>query len=192
MLRARCFVLGARALLCGRKLRCPWLICVDGSAYLCRAAHGFLRFLAGTAPALPGAWLDGKSVEEIDAYLLAVDLRDDIGRLTDSGAAAKNFKFRDQIRDSAASVTKNLSEGFDRYYHGEFAYFAGVAKGSLGETIDVLKEGQAKQYFSSEDFNRLLALAEKARKATSGLIRYLRSSEAPDENRQGKGRRRRH
>jgi four helix bundle protein len=122
-----------------------------------------------------------KSVEEIAAYVIAVELRDDIGRLTQAGPAAKDFKFRDQIRDSAASATKNLSEGFDRYYHGEFAYLAGVAKGSLGETIDALKEGKAKNYFSLQDFDRLFALAEKARKATAGLIRYLQSSEAPGE-----------
>ena len=122
-----------------------------------------------------------KSVEEIDAYCLAVELRDDIGRLTASGRASKDFEFRDQIRESAASATKNLSEGFDRYFHGEFGYFAGVAKGSLGETIDALKEGRAKGYWSISEFDRLMALAERARKATGGLLRHLLTSQAPGE-----------
>ena len=87
-----------------------------------------------------------KSVDEIDAYRLAVEPRDEIGRLTDSGRAAKDFKFRDQMRDAAASTTRNLAERFDRYFHGEFGYFAGVAKGSVGETIDALREGRAKGY----------------------------------------------
>ncbi|HVH55289.1 MAG TPA: four helix bundle protein [Vicinamibacterales bacterium] len=124
-----------------------------------------------------------KSVEEIEAYRVAVDLRDWIGRLTQSGPAGRDFTFRDQIRSSAASTTKNLAEGFERFYHGEFAQFASIAKGSLGETIDALKEGKAKAYFSPKDADALLTLAEKARKATSGLIRYLRSSKAPGENR---------
>ena len=124
-----------------------------------------------------------KSVKEIEAYRVAVDLRDWIGRLTQSGPAGRDFAFRDQIRSSAASTTKNLAEGFERFYHGEFAQFASIAKGSLGETIDALKEGKAKAYFSPQDAEALLALAERARKATSGLIRYLRSSQAPGENR---------
>ena len=122
-----------------------------------------------------------KSVEEIDACRLAVELRDDIGRLTESGRASKDYSFRDQIRDSAASITKNIAEGFDRYYHGEFGHLVGVAKGSLGETIDALKEAKAKKYVSEEEFERLHALAERARKATAGLLRYLQSSEAPGE-----------
>ena len=122
-----------------------------------------------------------KSVEEIDAYRLAVELRDDIGRLTETGRASKEFDFKDQIRESSASVTKNIAEGFERYYHGEFAHFVSIAKGSLGETIDALKEGEAKRYWAGEDFDRLHALAVKTRKATAGLLRYLQASGAPGE-----------
>jgi four helix bundle protein len=122
-----------------------------------------------------------KSVEEIDAYTLGVELRDEITRLTERGRAARDFGYRDQIRDSSSSVTKNLAEGFDRYDHGQFAYHANVAKGSLGETIDALKDGKAKRYITDEEFGRLFALAERARKATGGLIRYLHSSQAPGE-----------
>ena len=128
-----------------------------------------------------------RSVEEIDAYVLAVQLRDAITLFTESGRAARDFGYRDQIRDSSSSVTKNLAEGFDRYDHGEFAYHANVAKGSLGETIDALKDGKAKRYIADDEFDRLCALAERARKATGGLIRYLKSSQAPGE----KARRRR-
>jgi hypothetical protein len=71
-----------------------------------------------------------KSVEEIVAYQLSVELRDEITRLTMDGPVTSDFKFRNQIRDSAASATRNLSEGFDRYRHPEFAHLASVAKSS--------------------------------------------------------------
>ena len=132
-----------------------------------------------------------KSVEEIDAYRLAVELRDDIGRFTDSGPVTRDFKFRDQIRDASSSTTRNLSEGFDRYFHGEFAYFAGIAKGSLGETIDLLKDAKEKKYLFPEEFDRLLRLAVRAKKATGGLLSYLRSSEAPGESARRRKRKRR-
>ena len=129
-----------------------------------------------------------KSVEEIDAYRMAVELRDHIIRFTETGRAARDLDFRDQIRRSSSSTTKNLAEGFERFYHGAFGYLAGVAKGSIGETIDALKEALAKGYLSESEFEHLHALAQKARKATSGLVRHwcrpkLRPNRARDPRR---------
>jgi four helix bundle protein len=132
-----------------------------------------------------------KSVEEIEAYQLAAKLRDAVRKFTRSEPAARDFTYRDQITDSSASVTRNLAEGFDRYYHSEFAQFASIAKGSVGETIDALKEGRACGYLSAAEFESLLALAERARKALSGLIRHLKSTNAPGEEDRPRRRRRR-
>jgi four helix bundle protein len=75
-----------------------------------------------------------KRVEEIDAFELAVQLRDEVLRLTRSGPVLQDWDFRTQIRDSARSATRNLSEGFYRYHHREFAHFTNIAKSSLAET----------------------------------------------------------
>jgi len=116
-----------------------------------------------------------KSVEEIEAYRVAVDLRDWIGRLTQSGPAGRDFTFRDQIRSSAASTTKNLAEGFERFYHGEFAQFASIAKGSLGETIDALKEGKAKAYFSPKDVIGARRKSAKGNERPDPVLAFLQS-----------------
>ena len=118
-------------------------------------------------------------VEEIEAYCLAVQLRDAIIGLTTSGPVARDFKFRDQIRDSSASAVRNISEGFDRFVHPQFAYLAGVARASLGETRANLEDGHARGYFSAADTKRLCELAIQARKTTAGLIRYLKSTPTP-------------
>jgi four helix bundle protein len=49
------------------------------------------------------------------------------------GPAAKDFKFRDQIRDSPSSVTSNIAEGFGRYRPAEFGRFLNIARGPLTE-----------------------------------------------------------
>ena len=118
-------------------------------------------------------------VEEIEAYCLAVELRDAINGLTNDGRVARDYKFRDQIRDSSASACRNLSEGFDRFHHPQFAQLATVARGSLGETKTNLEDGRTRGYFSKEDTERLCKVAERARKATAGLIRYLRATPTP-------------
>ena len=118
-------------------------------------------------------------MEEIVAYQLAVELRDAITRLTMNGPVTSDFKFRNQIRDSAASATRNLSEGFDRYRHPEFAHLASVAKASLAETMTSIEDGLQRKYFTKADTVRLLRLAERAKKTTAGLIRHLRTTPTP-------------
>src|SRR5690349_23074876 len=133
---------------------------------------------------MPRARLDvmagWKSVEECVAYQLSVELRDEITRLTMEGPVTSDFKFRNQIRDSAASAVRNLSEGFDRYRHPEFAHLASIAKASLAETMSSLEDGHVRRYFSKRDAARLLKIAERAKKTTAGLIRHLRTTPTPE------------
>jgi len=119
------------------------------------------------------------TVEEIIAYQLSVELRDQIVVLVESGRLAADFKFRDQMRDAARSAPRNLSEGFYRYNHGEFAYHASVAKASLGELKTHLEDARTGKYITDDVFTRLFALAKETMATTSGLLKYLRSSKAP-------------
>ena len=119
-------------------------------------------------------------VEEIVAYQLGVELRDRILRLVDSGTIPHNYRFREQISDSARSVPANISEGFDRYKHGQFGYHAGVAKGSLGELKTHLEEARKRGFLTEDCLKELIALLVRTRKTTSGLIRHLKTTEAPE------------
>jgi four helix bundle protein len=119
------------------------------------------------------------TVEEIIAYQLSVKLRDHIVALVDSGDMGRDFAFCDQIKDAARSAPRNISEGFYRYKHGEFAYHTNVAKASLGEVKTHLVDAKTSHYITEQQFTTLYPLAKEAMATTSGLLRYLRSSEAP-------------
>jgi len=119
------------------------------------------------------------SVEEIVAYRLAVKLRDKVLRLIDSGAIPFNFRRREQLGDSARSVAANISEGFARYKHGQFGYHVGVAKGSLGELLTHLEEARRRHFITEPCFTELLGILIETRKTTSGLLRHLQTTEAP-------------
>lgn len=116
------------------------------------------------------------------AYNLAVQLRDEIIALTSDGVVGRDCRFRDQIRDAAASAVSNLAEGFARFNHGEFAFFANVAKASLAEARAELEDGLRRGYFVQTDFDRLDALAIQAARVASGLIRQLKSTKTPKVN----------
>lgn len=50
--------------------------------------------------------------EDLDAWPVADESRLEVYALTATGPASTDFKFCSQIRDAAASATRNISEGF--------------------------------------------------------------------------------
>ena len=114
-----------------------------------------------------------RQIEDLIVWQMAVKLRDEILGLTESGRIAKDWSLCDQIRDSARSAPRNLAEGFDRFQPREFAHFARIARGSLGETKNHLLDGATRGYLSKPDADRLIALATRCRKSTTRLMRYL-------------------
>ena len=72
--------------------------------------------------------------EELDAWKLASELCDVVYAMTENGEAARDRKFQEQIRDSAASAPRNISEGFGRFNPRENANYVRWAKASLQET----------------------------------------------------------
>src|ERR1051326_3855974 len=96
-----------------------------------------------------------KTVEEIIAYQLAVKLRDQVLALVDSGCIPSDWKYRDQLTDSARSVAANISEGFHLYKHGRFSYHVDVALGSLGELKTHLQEANTRGFITDRKSTRL-------------------------------------
>jgi len=127
--------------------------------------------------------------EDLIVWRLAHELQRGVFALTATGAASRDFKFRDQVRDSSASVTRNIAEGFGRFADGEFAWFLRVARGSLMETHNSLRDGQDRGYFTSSGCIRLQRLALRAVTAASGLICYLDPPEGKERRARGGKRR---
>jgi hypothetical protein len=61
-----------------------------------------------------------KRVEDLVIWQLVEELKTMVYQLTETGPAAKDWEFRDQLRDAMGSVTRNMSEGFGRFRHQEF------------------------------------------------------------------------
>jgi four helix bundle protein len=112
--------------------------------------------------------------EDLVVWQLAVMLRRLVYRLTGAGPSSKDFKFRDQIRDSACSAPRNIAEGFKRFDPPEFAQFMKVAAASLAETQNHLLHGREEQYFSEADFTDAWRISCRALRAANRLHSYLR------------------
>jgi len=116
-----------------------------------------------------------KRFEDLEAWQLADELKREVYALTDTGPASQDFKFRDQIRDSAASMTKNIAEGFGRFRPADFARFMEFSAASTMETKDSLKDGVDRGYFTPERVAHARTLAERSLRVSTRLIVYLKS-----------------
>ena len=115
-----------------------------------------------------------KRFEDLVVWKLAVSLRRLVFRMTTTGRVTTDFKFRDQIRNSARSAPSNIAEGFKRFDPPEFAHLLKIALASLAETQDHLLHGRDEKYFPEDQFTEAWRLSCRALKAGHRLHEYLR------------------
>jgi len=107
-----------------------------------------------------------------DAYKKAVY------RLCLESPLSRDWKRRDQLEESVAGPPGHLSEGFGRFSPPDFARFTVIARSSLMESQNHLRDAVDKNYITEETRLQLDALAEIALQEVTGLMEYLQSPEA--------------
>ena len=120
-----------------------------------------------------------KTFEEIGAWQRARELKLLVLDFVARPPVARDFKYRDQIRDAARSAQSNIAEGFARFKHKEFTQFARVAKGSEAEVLNHFIDAVDSGYMTKGEFPQYEHAVKKALKAVNGLIRHLESTPDP-------------
>ncbi len=123
--------------------------------------------------------MGARHFSELIAWQLADDLRHFIFECTASGPVSSDWKFRDQLRDAADGIPRNIAEGFGRYRHGDFARFLTIARSSLDETEDALMAGHRRHYFDDQTLAAGKRKLKRTNGAIVGLLRYLRATREP-------------
>src|SRR5215831_7139121 len=124
-----------------------------------------------------------KRYQDLICWQLANELEKLVFALTETGPASRDFEFRDQIRDSSSSGTRNMAEGFARFFPADHAHFLRIAKASLTETHNSAKAGFEKGYFSADATDKMQRLCGRSAKAATRLILYLESQIPPSHRR---------
>ena len=115
--------------------------------------------------------------EDIDAWKKARELTKTIYEITAQGKIATDFSLRDQIRRASVSIMANIAEGFEREGNKEFRQFLAQAKGSVGEVKSLLFVALDGGMASSEQFQRIMGLADETSRLLAGFLRYLKATD---------------
>jgi four helix bundle protein len=117
--------------------------------------------------------------EDLHAWRLAHELHLEVVAFTSKPPASRDRDFCQQILDSSGSAPANISEGFGRFTHRDFARFVRIAVSSLEETLNHLIKAHSSKYLTDAEFERLRRLNLRALKASRRLHAYLRNSPDP-------------
>jgi four helix bundle protein len=111
-----------------------------------------------------------RNFRDLVAWQLSYELKCEVVAFTATGPASRDFKYRDQIRDSSASAHSNIAEGFGRFRPRDFARFLEYARASIIETQNHLLDGRDRGYLDVKLYSRLSNLSRSALTTTTHLL----------------------
>jgi four helix bundle protein len=115
--------------------------------------------------------------EDLEIWKLARELYKFVFEITSREPFCKDYKFRDQMRDSSGSVSDNIAEGFGRGGNKEFIQFLSVSMGSCSETRNQSYRAFDSKYITQEELDKLLEQTDLLLRKTANLIKSLKASD---------------
>ncbi len=92
--------------------------------------------------------------ENLIIWQKAMDLGENIDKLSDKFPKKEIYNLSSQIRRAADSIALNVSEGSIGQSNPEFKKFMGYAIRSLAEVVTCLHKAIRRQYISEQEFNK--------------------------------------
>jgi four helix bundle protein len=114
--------------------------------------------------------------EDLEVWQMARAFAAAIYKLTLQEKFSKEYKLKDQIKDSSGSVMDNIAEGFGRESRLEFINFLSIAKGSINETKSQLYRCLDYNLITKEVFDIHFKDAEIIAAKIAAFMIYLNKS----------------
>ncbi|MFA4834349.1 MAG: four helix bundle protein [Patescibacteria group bacterium] len=117
------------------------------------------------------------SFEDIKAWQLARDFRENIYKITRIFPKEELYCLTAQMRRAVISITSNIAEGYGRYNFQENIQFCRMARGSLIEVLDQLYVALDENYINREEFNNLYNKGKNIERAINGYLGFLKGQQ---------------
>jgi four helix bundle protein len=115
-----------------------------------------------------------ESFLDLDATKSALDLVEEIYLLCKKLPKEEMYGLSSQIKRASSSVVANIAEGFGRYTYADKANRYTIARGECTEVVAHLHIAVRVGFFSIEEIQTGLYLADQTGKLLSGLISFCR------------------
>lgn len=107
--------------------------------------------------------------EKLDVWKKAIELADEVYRVTRDFPDYERFGLANQMRRAAVSVSSNLAEGSSRGAGRDFARFVEIAYGSTMELVSQIHVAQRQEFIPADNARQLYRQAEEIARMLSGL-----------------------
>ena len=114
------------------------------------------------------------SFEKLAVYQESMDLVEKIYQITKNFPFPEQFGVISQIRRAALSISLNIAEDKGRYHTKIFTQFLYQARGSLYETIALIKLSHRLKYLDKQSEQTLLVLSDSISTKLSNLINSMK------------------
>jgi four helix bundle protein len=124
--------------------------------------------------------MGAKTFQELAAWQLAAELRDEVIAAIEKPPLCHHRKLCDQLERAVEHAPGDIAEGFGRYYPREFARYLGIARSELMEAQNHLDTAARRGAIPPEVFERCWTLSRRALGATTPLMQsVLQRSDPP-------------
>ena len=113
--------------------------------------------------------------EKLDTWKLAVDLAEEVYRVTAEFPRDQRFRLVDQMQRASVSVLSNFSEGASYGSNRQYIKFLGIARGSTTELAAQTVLAMRLGFLDESTYDVLRTLCHRVAAGLSGLIRYQKS-----------------
>lgn len=115
--------------------------------------------------------------EDLRIYQQSRSLAKQVYQITKVGEFKTDYRFVQQIRASAGSVSDNIAEGFERQGTKEFKNFLIIAKGSCGELRSQINRAFDAEWIPEEIYKQMYADCRQLSIGINHLIQTLKTAE---------------
>jgi len=117
-----------------------------------------------------------KSFRELRVWVAAMDLVEEVYRLTRAFPKAETYALANQIQRAAVSIPSNIAEGHTREHLKEYLHHLSMAQASLAELETQLEIARRLDYISSEQLKQVLESTSSLGKQLYALRNSLSKS----------------
>jgi four helix bundle protein len=115
--------------------------------------------------------------EELDIWQRAVDFADEVIDVAEKlNSPRQHYRLIEQLEAAATSVALNIAEGKGRYSKKEFIQYLYIARGSLFETVTLLKIFEKRDWVDKIRIDSLSNNASELAKMLNSFISVIKKS----------------